>query len=158
MEGDTSKSVAISKVTIRNQQGECARFQSGEKAWIDVELCARKRCNKLSLSLYITDEEHESVFDISTERLGHGTFTLDEGETYTCTFELSLNMANGIFHPCILVYRYDTQTEYDRWAPATTIYVSSEADERGIVHCSPKVVRQDIRSAPKAVLVAESTK
>ena len=153
IEEDNSKSVTISKVTVRNQHGECARFQSGEKAWIDVELRARKRCNKLSLSLYITDDEHESVFDTSTERLGHGNFTLEEAEVYTCTFELHLNMTNGLFHPCILVYRYDIQTEYDRWAPATTIYVTSEEDQRGIVHCSPKVIRQEICSASKANIV-----
>ena len=115
VDGDHSKSVTISRVTVRNQHGECARFQSGEKAWIDVELRARKRCSKLSLSLYITDDEHESIFDTSTERLGHGNFTLEEDEIYTCTFELRLNMAKGMFHLCILVYRYDIQAEYDRW-------------------------------------------
>jgi lipopolysaccharide transport system ATP-binding protein len=154
-----SRLVAISKVRIRNEHGECARFQSGEKAWIDVELCAHKPCSKLSLSLYITDEEHRSVFDTSTERLGHGNFTLDEDEVYACTFEVRLNMASGIFHPAILVYRYDTQTEYDRWAPATTIYVSSEEDVRGTVHCFPKLVRQEIRPASNAsrAAMAENT-
>src|ERR1017187_5150954 len=101
----------ISKVRVRNEHGECTRFQCGEKAWIDIEVKARVRCSKLSLSLYITDEEYRSVFDTSTERLGLGNFTLEEGEGYTCTFELNLNMASGIFHPSILLYRYDTQTD-----------------------------------------------
>jgi lipopolysaccharide transport system ATP-binding protein len=149
-----SMPVAISKVTVRGEHGECARFRSGQKAWIDVELRARSRCCNLSLSLYITNDEHESIFDTSTERLGNGNFTLDEGDVYTCTFELTLNMATGIFQPAILVYRYDTQTEYDRWAPAATIYVSSEEDVRGIVHCFPKVVRQEIRAASDANLAA----
>jgi lipopolysaccharide transport system ATP-binding protein len=143
----SSKQVTISKVKVRNQYGECARFRSGEKAWIDVELHAHTRCSKLSLSLYITDDRFQEVFDTSTERLGHGNFTLEEGDAFICTFELRLNMANGVFHPSILVYRYDTQTAYDRWAPATTIYVSSEEDVRGTVHCFPKVIRQEIRRA-----------
>ena len=56
-------------------------------------------------------------------------------------------MASGIFHPSILVYRYDTETEYDRWAPAATIYVSSEDDVRGMVHCFPKVIRHEIQAS-----------
>ncbi len=144
----TSKQVTISKVNVRNQYGECSRFQSGEKAWVDVELRAHVRTNRLSLSIYITDDQFQEVFNTSTERLGHGNFTLDEGEIFTCTFELRLNMANGVFHPSILVYRYDTETAFDRWAPATTIYVSSGEDVRGIVHCFPKVIHQEIRRAP----------
>ena len=56
-------------------------------------------------------------------------------------------MASGIFHPNVLVYSYHTQTEYDRWAPAATIYVSSEEDVRGTVHCFPKVIQQEIHPA-----------
>ncbi len=146
-----STSVVISKVTARNAGGECLRFQSGEKAWIDIELTAYKRCSKLSISLYVTDEQYQSVFDTSTERLGYGNFNLEAGEVLTCTFELQLNLANGIFHPSILVYRYDTQTEYDRRAPAATIYVSSDKDVRGAANLFPKVIRQEIRGDDASV-------
>ena len=157
-EEDYSKSVTISRVIVRNQHGECVRFQSGEKAWIDAELRAHKRCRKLSVTLYITDDTHENIFDTSTERLGFDNFTLDEGDVFTCTFELYLNMVTGIYHPSILVYRYDTQTKYDEWEPAKTIYVSSEEDVRGVVHCFPKVVRQEIRpSDTNLTLIAGST-
>jgi homopolymeric O-antigen transport system ATP-binding protein len=152
----SSLEVAISNVTVRGESGECARFQSGQKAWIDIELHARKCCSKLSVSVYITDDDHKSIFDTSTERLGCGNFTLDVGEVFTCTFEVTLNMPTGIFHPAVLVYRYDTQTEYDRWAPATTIYVNSEEDVRGSVHCFPKVIHQDIRPAPDSNQMAIS--
>lgn len=145
-----SKEVCITKVKVRNQHGECARFQSGEKAWIDVELQARTRHSKLSLTLYITNEAHRNVFDTSTERLGLGNFSLDEGEVYRCTFEVCLNLVSGIFHPSVLIYRYDTQTAYDEWAPAATIHVSSENDVRGTVHCFPRVIRQEIRPAAGA--------
>jgi len=145
-----SKSVVISRVTVRRETGECLRFPSGAKAWIDVELTAHKHCSKLSVSLYLTDERYQSIFDTSTERLGHGSFTLEEGDVFTCTFELHLNLTNGIFHPSILVYRYDTQTEYDRWAPAATIHVSSDEDVRGGAQLFPKVTRQEIRAKEAA--------
>jgi lipopolysaccharide transport system ATP-binding protein len=140
-----SKPVVISKVSVRSEQGECARFQSGQKAWIDVEVTGNKRCEKLDVTLYFTDENHENIFDTSTQRLGLGSFTVDAGEVFTCTFELNLNMVSGIYYPSVLVFRYDNQTRYDRWEPATTIYVSSEEDVRGVVNCFPKVVQQGIR-------------
>ncbi len=153
VDGENARQAAISSVKVRNQFGECARFQSGERAWVDVEVSARTRCSKLSLSLYITSENHKDVFNTSTERLGLGNFTLEAGEVYCCTFELNLNMVKGIFQPSFLVYRYDTQTEFDRWEQATTIYVGSEEGVGGIVHCFPKVVHQEIKPAREDRLV-----
>ena len=141
-EGASSRAVAISKVVIRDENGECLRFQSGQRAWIDIEITARTRVSGLSVSLFITDEHFQNISDTSTERLGHNNFALEEDEVYSCTFELRLNMAHGLFHPSVLIYRYDTQTEYDRWDPAATIHVSSDEDVRGYVHCFPKVIRQ----------------
>lgn len=138
--------VRISKVTVRNRFGECLRFHSGEKAWVDVELRANSPCSKLSLSIYLLDEQFQCVFDTSSERLGHGNFSLNKGDVYHCSFELDLNLANGIFHPSILIHRYDTQTSYDRWEPAATIHINSEADVRGAVNCFPKVVRQAVQA------------
>ncbi len=144
---DDGVAVRIAKVTVRNRYGESLRFQSGETAWVDVELRASSPCTKLSLSIYLLNGEFQSVFDTSTERLGHGNFSLDKGDVYHCTFELHLNLAGGIFHPSILVHRYDTQTTYDRWEPAATIHVSTETDVRGMVNCFPKVVRQEVRAS-----------
>src|ERR1700730_418505 len=97
LEADANSSpVAISKVAVRSESGESSQFQSGQKAWIDVELIARERSTKLSVSLYIQDELFTEVFNTSTERLGHGNFTLEEGESFLCTFELHLNMPAGI--------------------------------------------------------------
>jgi ABC-type polysaccharide/polyol phosphate transport system ATPase subunit len=148
----SSRQIAISKVTVRGEHGESARFQSGQKAWIDVEVTARTSCSKLSVTLYITDDNLENIFDTSTERLTHDHFTMAQGDVFMCTFELYLNMVTGVYHPSILVYRYDTQTKYDEWEPATTIYVSSGEDVRGTVNCFPRIVQQEIRAASEANL------
>jgi ABC-type polysaccharide/polyol phosphate transport system ATPase subunit len=145
-EVDDNMPVRISKVTVRNRYGECLRFQSGETGWIDIEVTAQKPLSALSVSLFITNEQFQGVFNTSTERLGLGNFSLGAGGVYRCTFELVLNFANGIFHPSVSLYRYDTQTLYDTWQPAATIYVSYENDVRGAVNCFPKVVHQEIRS------------
>ena len=146
--GADSKPVVISKVTFRNQYGECSRFKSGEKAWVDIEVRGRSHCEKLDLTFYITNESLENIFDTSTQRLGFDSFTVDEGGVFTCTFELYLNFVSGVYHPSVLIWRYETQTNYDQWEPATTIYVSSEDDVRGVTHCFPRVVHYEI-CAPK---------
>ena len=157
---DRSAVVTISKFSIRNECGESIQFRSGEKAWIDVELTARRRCNKMCVALYILDHQLMEVFETSTDLLGHDNFDLDESDVYSCTFEVCLNMADGTYYPSALIYRRDIQIVYDRLEPATTIYVSSEGGVRGIVHCFPEVIRQEIRKAPDAnlaTIVADTT-
>ena len=139
--------VAISKVTVRNEQGACLRFQSGQRAWIDVELTAYKHCNNLSVALFIKDDQFQDVFAASTEGLGAGDFSLEPGDGFRCTFELSLNMVGGTYYPTVLVLRYDSESTYDRWMPATTIYINSSDDVRGTVHCFPKVVHHEVLEA-----------
>ncbi|MGA7909366.1 MAG: ABC transporter ATP-binding protein [Candidatus Sulfotelmatobacter sp.] len=141
---DDAKSVVISDVRIRNQHGESVRFDSGETAWIDVEVVARRRCAKMAIVLFFTDESYYEVFNTSTERLGYGNFSLEPGEMFSCSFELRLNFASGTFHPLVAVYRYDTQTALDRWESAMCIYVGAENDVRGAVNCFPKVVRHEV--------------
>jgi len=146
----SSEPVIISKVRVRNEHGECIQFQSGQKAWIDVEVTARMCCNKLSVTLCILDEGLTEIFETSTDRLGHGNYDLNEGDIYSCTFEVRMNMPNGTFYVSAIIYRFDIQTEYDRWEPAATIYVNSEEGVRGYVNCFPKVIRQEIRKASDA--------
>jgi lipopolysaccharide transport system ATP-binding protein len=152
--GDASSGpISISSVKVRDEVGECMRFKPGQKAWIDVELIAAARCTKVSITLYMLDEKFTHVFDTSTERLGHETADLETGDVYSCTFELQLNLAEGTFYPAIVLYRYDIQAVYDRWEPASTIYVSSEGGVRGIAHCFPQICRQEIRRASEAAPV-----
>jgi lipopolysaccharide transport system ATP-binding protein len=150
---NNSGPVSISSVKIRNEDGECIQFRSGEKAWIDVELTARRRCNKLSVTLYILDEKLMEVFDTSTDLLGHGNFDLAEGDTYRCTFEVSLNLTDGTYYPSSLIYRRDIQTIYEKCEPAATIYVSSGGGVRGVANCFPQVIQQEIHRAIDATLV-----
>ena len=148
---DDSKPIAISQVRIRSGHGEGVRFESGETVWVDIEVVARRPCSKMAVVLFVTDEAYYEVFNTSTERLGCGSFNLETGETFACSFELQLNFADGTFHPSVLVYRYDTQTEYDRWDSASSIYVGSATDVRGAVNCFPKVIKHEIVKASGAL-------
>jgi len=139
-----SEPVIISSVRTRTARGESVRFESGDTAWVDVEVTARAACQKLAIVLFVTDESYYEVFNTSTERLGSGNVNLDAGDVFSCSFELRLNFANGTFHLNVAAYRYDTETEYDRWDSGSSIYVGSANDVRGAVNCFPKVVKHEI--------------
>ena len=141
---DNSKAITITSVAVRNREGECVRFQSGETAWIDIEVAARERCTKLSVSLYLSDSTEDLIFNTSLERLGYNSFDLEAEQVFRCTFELALNLVAGTFHVSSLVFRYDTETEYTRWVKAATFIVTCDQDVRGVVNCFPRVVDRQV--------------
>jgi len=149
--------VSISNVRIRGEAGDSGRFKSGDTIWLEVEVAARTPCTKLTVSPWMTNETGEIVWETTTERLGCGNFSLEAGEVYSCTFEMRLNVTNGIYHLSVLIYRHDTQTIYDERMAVATFYVSSEDDVRGTAHCFPKVLHQEIRPScsTTCVLTAE---
>jgi ABC-type polysaccharide/polyol phosphate transport system ATPase subunit len=144
---NASNPVSITQARMRSTSAEPARFASGDTIWIDAEVTAREPCSKLTLCLWMTNEENDVVFETTTERLGHGNFNLEAGDVFSCTFEMHLNVTSGIYHPSVLIYRHDNQTVYDEWPAVATIYVSSEDDVRGAAHCFPKLLHQEIRPA-----------
>ena len=150
--GYETSPVRIKRVTVRDDHGECMKFRPGQRAWIDVEVEAVAPCNKFSVTLYMIDDKGMEVFDTSTDRLGHATLNLAPGETYSCTFELNLNLAEGTFHPAVVLFRYDIETIYDEWEPAATIYMSSEGGVRGIAHCFPRLIREEVSPTSAAEL------
>ncbi len=136
--------VVISRITTRNQDGECQNFKAGDKAWVEVEVTARRRCQKLSVSLAIADSTDFMVCETSMERLGCGTFNVEAGETFRCTFELTLNLMGGVFRISSLIYRYDISKEYDRWLRAATLIVAYDHDVRGAANCFPRIVAREL--------------
>lgn len=138
-----AREVAISKVRVRSQNGETPHFESGETAWIDIEVTSKIKAERLSVTIYFEDNEFYHVFDTSTERLGYGTFSLAPSETFRCTFQLQLHLASGTYRLGVLVHRYDIQRSYDDQLPAATLFVSTQDDVRGAVNLYPKVIRWD---------------
>jgi len=134
-----SQDVYITKVAVRNAAGDSLSFTAGERAWVDVDVTARRPCEKLAVVVFLRDVEQHYIFDTSTERLGQGTFDLGPGETFRCTFEFTMHLAHGTFHLGALIYRYDIQREYDAWNPAASLFVSTDRDVRGAANLYPRV-------------------
>ena len=133
----------ISKVRVRDRAGEQATFESGQTAWVDVEVTARKSIDKLSAVIWFRDDTQYIIFHTSTERLGFAPFSLEPGDTYRCTFELSLNIAHGTFYLVSEIYRYDIQKGFDRRDPAATIFIGSTLAVGGAVNCFPKLIESE---------------
>ena len=141
--GDNStKEVYVSGFRLYGHQGDDVRFESGEKLFCEVEVAANRGCDKLSLSIFIEDDNYYNVFDTSSERLDQQTFSLMKGEKRKCTFELTLHLAPGVYRIGTHVYRYDIQKMYDRRSAAGTIYVSTEKDVRGVANLYPRFSRE----------------
>lgn len=140
---EQSKPVYISKVRVRDRAGEQSTFESGDQAWVDVEVTAREAIEKLAVVIWFTDESQYIIFHTSTERLGYAPFSLQPGGTYRCTFELSLNIAHGTFHLVAEIHRYDIEKGYDRQEPAATIFIGSSIAVGGAVNCFPKLIESE---------------
>jgi lipopolysaccharide transport system ATP-binding protein len=140
---EENKPAYISSVKVRDRAGEQSTFESGQTAWVDVEVTAREALDRLAVVIWFTDEKQYIIFNTSTERLGSPPFSLQPGGTYRCTFELTLNIAHGTFHLFTEIYRYDIQKSYGRREPATTIFIGSTMAVRGAVNCFPRLVASE---------------
>jgi len=130
----------VARVAVRGADGPRTVFQSGERAWVDVEIAARRACDRMSVTLYLQDGSAVGVFDTSTQRLGLEAISLPAGESFHCSVELDLHLAPGTFHVGAALVRYDVQREYDRWFPAASLIVAADRDVRGIANLHPRVV------------------
>jgi ABC-type multidrug transport system ATPase subunit len=130
--------VTITRAAFRGQNGEELQFESGQRAIFDIDVTATVACEKLSVSLAVIDDNQYRIFDTSTERLNHGSFSLREGETKKISFELYLHLAQGTYYVGCYIYRYDVEKIYDALTPAVTIYVRSDRDARGVVNLYPE--------------------
>jgi ABC-type polysaccharide/polyol phosphate transport system ATPase subunit len=139
--------VYFSKVVVRDRAGEQSTFESGQTAWVDLEVTAREAFDKMAVVIWFTDQAQYVIFHTSTERLGFPPISLPAGGTYRCTFELSLNIAHGTFHLVTEIYRYHTQKGFDRREPAATIFVGSTTAVGGAVNCFPRLVQSETVAA-----------
>jgi lipopolysaccharide transport system ATP-binding protein len=131
--------IFVSRVEVRDASGPRVHYQTGDRVSVDVEVVSRGRYEKLALEFGLKDAREYHIFNTSSESLTGTTFALGPDEAITCTFDLQLHLVPGRYHFCTWVYRYDTQTQYDHWQSAATIFVGSETEVRGVVNLYPTV-------------------
>ncbi len=130
---------AITSVRVGGMTGESLNFQSGEKAWIDIEVASNAKVGSLGLSLVINDEHLYNVFNTSTYRLGKGTFSIEPEQTLKYTFEVVLHLAPGTYYLGVVLYKYDVREVCDEFRQAATLIINTDRDVRGVVNLYPEV-------------------
>ena len=132
----------VSKVVVRGVDGDNVHFESGEKAWVDIEVSSRVRTEGLGLAVGIKDDQFNEVFDTSTSRLGKNTFSVEPGAPLTYTFELQLHLGPGSYYLDCLLYQYETQTNFDEFLQAATLIISYDKHIHGVANLYPVAYEQ----------------
>ena len=138
-ETDKEGIVHISSVRLLGKDGESVQFNSGDRAFFEVDIAASADCEQLAVVVGLTDDHNYEVFSTSTERMGLGSFSLEAGNRLTCSFQLDLMLADGTFHFSVGLFRHGTPLVYENWFPARTFYVNCESYVRGVVNLFPMV-------------------
>ena len=150
------RELCISEIQVRGVGGLRNHFQSGDKAYVDVEVHSRGNYKRLAVVIAIKNTEFVDVFHTSTERLGASSFSLHEGQGLTCTFALDLHLAPGAYYVSCWIYRYDIQEEYDHWESAETFFVSDEQDIKGLVNLYPAVSISEVKECKPLSMTEQS--
>jgi hypothetical protein len=99
--------------------------------------------DNLGVVLSLLDEKMYLLFSTTTERLGLCPFSLNAGECHRCTFEVTLNMAQGSYGIDAAIYRSDNGKKYDDMNHAATVFVESSPAGIGGVNCFPRLVEAE---------------
>jgi lipopolysaccharide transport system ATP-binding protein len=141
----------VSRLVIRDENGPKTRFQAGDDAWLDVDVTANRHCDRLSLALYLRNEQNVEAFYTSTVRLGLPPVELGAGETTTFSVHLKLHLTGGTFEIGTQVYRYEVNLArradgvptgwemYDDRFPLGTLLVNSPTDVGGVANLYPEI-------------------
>ena len=138
------RELEITNVVLRNSTGPTVQVTSGERLWITVEARALRRHDDISVVVQIVDDQSYPLFDSCTDRLGMEAITLEAGQQISCTFELTVGLAEGTFHVNAFLYRYTTDRPFDRWATAATFFVTGPSAVRGPVNLQPRLAACEI--------------
>jgi ABC-type polysaccharide/polyol phosphate transport system ATPase subunit len=134
-----SKHVWISQTNVRRSGFGNVGFDSGEKIWMDVEITCSAPTEPFSVVLFVRDDKQYEVFHTSTEYLGYPPISMKPGQRYSCTFEMELNFAGGTFYIGVELFRFNNEKTLHRVYPATTIFVNTLAEVRGVVNSHPRI-------------------
>lgn len=146
-----SKEAFVSRLVVRDQNGPETRFHSGDDVWLEVDVTANKRCERLSFALFLRNDQNIEVFHTSTIRLGIPSVALNAGETKTFVVRLKLHLAGGTFHIGSQIYYYEFNIKkhhddpskmwevYDEIYPLGTLVVVSETYVGSAANLYPEI-------------------
>lgn len=141
--------VGIRGVTVLDEEGkEKDIFAAGERASVLIEVTAAAPEDGLAVTIDFLDGNNVSVFNTSSERLGHETFALAPGDLRTFRFETTLHLVEGHYYLKVEIKKYRADRIYDAVFPAAALFVRSGRGIKGTANLYPEF-RED--SAPRRI-------
>jgi lipopolysaccharide transport system ATP-binding protein len=132
--------IGISEVRLRDVQGTATKFDTGDKAYLDVAIDARGACADFAIVIEIVDDNFYPIFDTDTARLrdDHGA-ALAPGDRLEATFELDMHLAAGTYHVNVYAHQYTVDRPFSTWRSAATFFVSDTRTVKGRAHLYPRL-------------------
>ncbi|MBP2676699.1 MAG: transporter, ATP-binding protein [Deltaproteobacteria bacterium] len=140
----SERTVWAETVSILNEEGKLSElFDSGDKASVVVNVRSNVRAEGLSVAIDFLDGDNRSVFNTSSERLGHGAFSMEAGDSRMFRFDLALHLVEGGFFLKTEVKNYRIERIHDVRFPAASIFVRSSKGIKGTANLYPVFSEND---------------
>jgi len=137
-EKNEDRTVWVEKVSVLNEEGhEASEFGTGETCSIIINLCSNVKEEGLSVAINFLDEHANSVFNTSSERMGHEAFSMLPGSSKSFRFDTHLHLVGGNFFLDVEVKKDRIQKVCDKLFPAATIFVKPQTGIMGIANLHP---------------------
>lgn len=143
--GDVAdRTIWIESVSVVDEEGKAVdSFTAGDKAAVIINVRSNVREDALAVTLDFLDGNNQSVFNTSSERLGHGVFAVAPGDSRFFRFDTILHLVEGGFFLKVEVKNYRIARSYDVLFPAASIFVRSGKGMKGTANLYP-VFREEI--------------
>jgi lipopolysaccharide transport system ATP-binding protein len=132
------RTIWIESVSVVDEEGkEADLFTAGDKVSVIINVRSNVREDALAVTLDFLDENNRSVFNTSSERLGHGVFAVAPDESKIFRYDIILHLVEGNFFLKVEVKNYRVERSYDVLFPAASIFVHSDKGIKGTANLYP---------------------
>jgi len=138
------RTIWIESVSIVDEAGkEADFFTAGDKVSVIIDVRSNVREDALAVTLDFVNGDNLSVFNTSSERLGHGVFAVTPGASKIFRYDIFLHLVEGSFFLRVEVKNYRVERSYDLLFPAVSIFVRSEKGIKGTANLYPVFREED---------------
>ena len=138
------RTIWIEGVSIVDEEGkEADFFTAGDKVSVIIDVRSNVQEDALAVTLDFVNGDNLSVFNTSSERLGHGVFAVTPGASKIFRYDIILHLVEGSFFLRVEVKNYRVERSYDLLFPAASIFVRSEKGIKGTANLYPVFREED---------------
>jgi lipopolysaccharide transport system ATP-binding protein len=125
--------------------GSGMHFKEGESTVVRVTLASKIESKTLAVVVYFKDERSVEISEAYLDILAGRTLSVEPSGRTVLEFRIHLNLGPGTYQVGCVVRDIERQIEYDRYFPATTLFISGSGGTRGAANLFPQLLRNEIR-------------